>query len=238
MDAKWSACRRAEEEYPNVTGLFVTGTDTNVGKTLVSCALLHAYAAAGRRVVGMKPVAAGCEPTPQGLRCDDVERLKRASSVKAPENRVNPYALVPPIAPHAAAAMAGREIRLERIRGAYLDLARLADLVVVEGVGGFRVPLNDGEDSADLAQLLDLPMVLVVGMRLGCISHALLTAEAITARGLLLVGWVANCIDPAMAAFSASLAALEQRLGAPLLGVVDYAPNVDPARVARALTLP
>lgn len=219
-------------------GVFVTGTDTGVGKTLVSCALLHAYAAAGRVAAGMKPVAAGCEETPEGLRCEDVALLRRASGVQAPLELVNPYAFVPPISPHIAAAEAGQVIDLERIRRAYEALTGLAEQVVVEGVGGFRVPLGKHADTADLARLLSLPVVLVVGMRLGCLSHALLTAEAISSRDLRLVGWVANRVDPGMACFEANLESLQQRLDAPLLGVVAHAPQPDPIEVARDLRLP
>jgi dethiobiotin synthetase len=219
-------------------GIFVTGTDTGVGKTLISCALLHGYAASGKVVVGMKPVAAGCEPGPEGLHCDDVARLRQASSVRAPRELVSPYAFEPPIAPHLGAEEAGVVIELEHIRRAYRALAELADVVVVEGVGGFRVPLNLHQDSADLASLLALPVVLVVGMRLGCLNHALLAAEAIAVRGLPLAGWVANRIDPEMSRFDASLDALQQRLGAPLLGVVPHEARPEPASVARNLLLP
>ena len=220
--------------HPSPAGIFVTGTDTGVGKTLVSCALLHAYAAMGKCAVGMKPVAAGCE---DGA-CEDVEMLRRASGVQAPRELVNPYAFVPPVAPHVAAEEAGVTIELEPIRRAYLGLTELAEVVVVEGVGGFRVPLNPREDTADLAKVLGLPVVLVVGMRLGCLSHALLTAEAVAARGLVLAGWVANRIDPGMERFPFSLEALLRRLDAPLLGVIEYAPRPDPVAVAEKLRTP
>lgn len=204
-------------------GLFVTGTDTGVGKTLVSCALLHAYGRAGRSAVGMKPVAAGCEAGSDGrLRCGDVESLRRASNVRAAPELANPYAFLPPVAPHAAAAEAGIAIDFGRVLRAFDALAALADVVVVEGVGGFRVPLDEHRDTADLARLLGLPVVLVVGMRLGCLNHALLTQEAIAARGLSLAGWVANCIDPQMAGFEPSLDLLRRRIDGPLLGVLDY----------------
>lgn len=221
-------------------GLFVTGTDTGVGKTLVSCALLHAYTSAGLRTVGMKPVAAGCELGAAGLVCEDVEALWQASSERAPLDLVNPYAFTPPIAPHIAAVEAGVAIDLEHIRRAYIALAELADKVVVEGVGGFRVPLDARFDTADLARLLGLPVVLVVGMRLGCLSHTLLTVESIAARGLRLAGWVANRVDPEMARFEANVETLKQRIDAPLLGCVPHMPQPDCAEAARALlsTLP
>ena len=202
-------------------GYFVTGTDTGVGKTRVSCALLHAFAAAGKTVVGMKPIAAGCENGTWA----DVELLAAASNVSMGREHINPYALVPPIAPHIAANRAGIEIDLEVIRQAYLELRKRADIVIVEGAGGFLVPLNDHEDSAALVQALDLPVLLVVGMRLGCINHALLTVHAVRAARLPLAGWVANRIDPEMAAFEENMLALERRLDCPLLGVLPYDQN-------------
>ncbi|MDO8890839.1 MAG: dethiobiotin synthase [Sulfurimicrobium sp.] len=223
---------------PSPRGVFVTGTDTDVGKTLISCALLHAWRNAGKTALGMKPVAAGCEQQAQGMVCGDVVALRRASSTQAPIEWVNPYAFAPPIAPHVAAEVAGVAIDLERIREAFLALAGSAEIVVVEGAGGFKVPLNSNQDSADLARQLGLPIVLVVGMRLGCLNHALLTAEAIRAQGLTLAGWVANRIDPEMAYFGSNLDALQQRLGAPLLGVVEHEAGPDPVRVAQRLNLP
>ena len=199
-------------------GFFITGTDTGVGKTLVTCALLRALAARGLRVVGMKPVAAGIE---QG-RFPDVERLIEAGNVAAAREWVNPYAFDPPIAPHIAAAHAGRRIEIAAIVAAFHKLAGMADRVVVEGAGGFRVPLNDREDFADLARALALPVVLVVGMRLGCLNHALLTAEAVRAAGLPLAGWVANHVDAAMLEPDANVQALEDRLGCPLLARVPH----------------
>jgi dethiobiotin synthetase len=186
----------------------------------------------------MKPVAAGCEIQPQGLVCGDVTALCRASGVQAPVEWVNPYAFEPPVAPHIAAEEAGVTIDLERIREAFMMLAEYAGIVVVEGVGGFRVPLSSHQDGADLARKLGLPVVLVVGMRLGCLNHALLTADAIRAQGLTFAGWVANRIDPEMACFEANLEALRQRLGAPLLGVVEHWAAPDPARIAQSLLLP
>ena len=200
------------------SGYFVTGTDTGVGKTRVSCALLHAFAAAGKTVAGMKPVAAGCE---NGT-WPDVELLAAASSVSVGREHINPYALVPPIAPHIAADRAGVEIDLEVIRQAHLELRKKADVVIVEGAGGFLVPLNDHEDSAALVQALGLPVLLVVGMRLGCINHALLTAHAIRTAQVPLAGWVANRIDPEMAVFEENVSALERRLDCPLLGILPY----------------
>lgn len=204
-------------------GYFVTGTGTGVGKTRVSCALLHAFAECGKVVVGMKPVAAGME----NGKWEDVELLSVASNIKPSRELINPYAFVPPIAPHIAAEQAGILIDLEVIRNAFCRLQELADMVIVEGVGGFLVPLNERQDGADLARALGLPVILVVGMHLGCLNHALLTAQAVQATGLTLAGWVANHIDPAMQAFDENVITLEWRLKCPLLGVLPFQQNVD-----------
>lgn len=214
-------------------GFFVTGTDTGVGKTLVACALLRALASNGRSVIGMKPVAAGSD----GGRWPDVDALAGASSVSAPAKLVNPYAFEPAIAPHIAAAIAGTRIDVDAIARAYDELSRRAQIVVVEGVGGFVVPLNERETTADLAQRLALPVVLVVGMRLGCLNHALLTSSRIEAAGLRCAGWVANCIVPDMAHLNANIDALKQRLGCPLMGVVPFERDPAAARVARLLAV-
>ena len=205
---------------------FVTGTDTGVGKTHVTCALLHATRRLGLTAVGMKPIAAGIEADGRN---DDVVQLLAASSIQPPLEWVNPYLYAPPIAPHIAAAEAGRPIAMEVICQALERLRPLADVVWVEGVGGFLVPLDERTDAADLAQALALPVVLVVGMRLGCLNHALLTAEAITHRNLTLAAWVANRIDPTMARFEANLETLQTRLNAPLLGVVPHGANSEQA---------
>ena len=176
---------------------FVTGTDTEIGKTLVSCALLHAMAQQGLQCIGMKPVAAGAECINGVWSNEDVTALIAASTVQADARLVNPYLFRLAAAPHIAARQEQRAIELAPILQSYRQLSALAQAVVVEGVGGFRVPFNAKEDSADLAQQLGLPVLLVVGMRLGCISQALLTAEAIRARGLTLAGWVANSAQTA-----------------------------------------
>jgi dethiobiotin synthetase len=175
---------------------FVTGTDTGVGKTLVSSAMLHALAGSGLRAVGMKPVAAGLEDVDGEWRNDDVERLNAAGNVDAPLALRCPYLLRAPMSPHLAAKEEGVRIALQPMLSAFSELAARADAVVVEGVGGFCVPFGDDLDSADLAVALGLPVILVVGLRLGCLSHALLTAEAVRARGLVLAGWVASMVDP------------------------------------------
>jgi dethiobiotin synthetase len=213
---------------------FVTGTDTDVGKTLVCCALLHGFAARGKRVVGMKPVAAGCDAEGQN---DDVRQLRMAGNVEVNYGQINPYCFPPAVAPHIAAREVNAEIQIPRIAAAYQELAVRADAVIVEGVGGFRVPLNARRDSADLAQELGLAIILVVGIRLGCLNHALLTVEAINSRGLTLAGWVANIIDAGMPMRDENIAALQQRIAAPLLGIVPYLPQVDARAVAKRLDL-
>jgi dethiobiotin synthetase len=212
-------------------GLFVTGTDTEVGKTLVACALIHAFRRTGLRVAAMKPVAAGCYETSDGWKNEDVEALRAASDVDAPLDEINPYRFVEPIAPHIAAARTNVSIDLTVVRERFDALARRADTVIVEGAGGFLVPLNDSQNFGDLASALALPVVLIVGMRLGCINHALLTQEAIHARGLMLVGWVANCIDPAMSAFEENIGTLLRRLTVPLLGIVPRMENPDATEI-------
>jgi dethiobiotin synthetase len=209
---------------------FIAGTDTGVGKTLVSCALLYAMAARGKRVAGFKPVAAGCDEDGQN---DDAKRLRAAGNVQASYDQINPYCLHHAIAPHLAARMAGVAIEFPRILVAYQELAAQADTVIVEGVGGFCVPLNDRQDSADLARQLGLPVILVVGMRLGCLNHALLTMRAIAAQQLECAGWVANVLDADMPALQENIAALRERIGAPLLGVVPHLAQAD-ARAAAA----
>jgi len=219
------------------TGFFITGTDTGVGKTLVTCALLNALAQQGRQVVGMKPVAAGCELASGSMQCEDVAQLQAHSNVTAPLDLVNPYAFAPPVAPHIAAEQAGVEIDLEHILAKYNALQQMADVVLVEGVGGFMVPLNANETTADLSIKLALPVILVVGMRLGCINHALLTAQAIAHAGLHLAGWVANQIDPAMQATASNLHTLKSRIASPLLGVVPYCKQHAPARLSGHLDI-
>ena len=177
---------------------FITGTDTGVGKTHVACKLIHDYVAQGYKVVGMKPVAAGSDLVNGQWVNDDVLKLEAASNVKAPRELVNPYSFKEAVAPHIAAEKAGVEIKIEVIQQAFQALSKLADIVIVEGAGGFLVPLNDQQSMADLPAALDIPVILVVGMKLGCINHSLLTVEAIKARGLHLHGWVANQIEPKM----------------------------------------
>ena len=217
-------------------GLFVTGTDTGVGKTRVAVALIHVLRAQGLRVAAMKPVAAGCAPDALN---EDVSALLHAANVPAPLRDVNPYSFEPGIAPHIAAGLAGVTIDLDVIAGAYGRLAAAADVVVVEGAGGWRVPLNDSEDMATLAQRLGLSVVLVVGLRLGCVNHALLSAASIAAAEVPWGGWIANRIDPAMPCETENLAALQARLPGPFLGVQPFLTGPTAAQgVPQWLTLP
>lgn len=225
------------ERAGGALSLFVTGTDTGVGKTLVSTALLHALARRHARVVGMKPVAAGTERINGMDANEDVLALRAASTCAVPPELDNPVLLPDPVSPHIAAARAGRRIDISHLVACHRALAKRADAVVVEGAGGFLVPLSSTETGADLAQALGLPVVLVVGLRLGCLNHALLTAEAIRARGLVLAGWVANHVDPAMLAQQDNIAFLRQKLQAPLLASIPHQAAPDPRAVAFNLPL-
>lgn len=223
---------RLTPSTPETLSLFVTGTDTGVGKTLVSAALLHALSKHHARVVGMKPVAAGTQCINGVQANDDVLALRAASSLAVPPELDNPVLLPDPVSPHIAAARAGVQIDIAHLVACYRVLVTLADAVVVEGAGGFQVPLSATETGADLAQALGLPVVLVVGLRLGCLNHALLTAEAIRARGLTLAGWIANHVDPAMLAQEDNIAFLRQRLQAPLIASIPHQSAPDPRAVA------
>lgn len=214
---------------------FVTGTDTGVGKTFVCAALLHALARRHARVVGMKPVAAGLVQVDGQWLSEDVLALRAASTVAVLPELDNPVALPEPMSPHLAARRAGRQVRVAELQAAHDALACQADVVVVEGAGGWRVPISETETLADLARALRAPVVLVVGLRLGCLNHAMLSAEAIRADGLILAGWVANRIDPQMGAADDNLAYLRQHLGAPLLGDLPWSPQPDPQAVALQL---
>lgn len=213
---------------------FVAGTDTEIGKTLVSSALVHSFAQQGLIAVGMKPVAAGALLHDGVWVNEDVMSLKASSNLAASSERdqlINPYLFKLPAAPHIAAEQEGRQIALSVIVDCYQQLASQVEAIIVEGVGGFNVPFNATEDSAQMAQRLNLPVILVVGMRLGCINHALLTAEAIAARGLSLAGWVANSAQHEMAYLQENLRALQERIKAPLLGCI---PNLAQPSAAAA----
>jgi dethiobiotin synthetase len=203
--------------------LFIAGTDTGVGKTWVATRLLQALAASGLRACGMKPVAAGAEATPGGLRNDDALALLGAGNVGIPYETLNPYCLADATSPHIAARNAAISIDIEQIKNRYALIVAKSDVVVVEGAGGWLAPIGDATTMADVCAALGLPVLLVVGMRLGCISHALLTVDSIQARGLQLAGWIANPSSPEFlpgsAGYAAYVDALEQRLPAPRLQV-------------------
>lgn len=211
-----------------MNGVFVAGTDTGVGKTLAACALLHALRRRHARVVGMKPVAAGAIPIGAAWCSEDAVALRAASSIAVPPELDNPVLLPEPMSPHLAAARAGVRIDVDEIVRSYRQLAALSDFVVVEGAGGFLVPLSERETGADLARALALPVILVVGLRLGCLNHALLTAEAVRARGLTLTGWICNRIDAGMLAPEENVAYLKTHLGAPLMADIAFSAAPDP----------
>lgn len=215
-------------------GLFITGTDTGIGKTRIAAQLVAGLCQQGLRAVGMKPVASGCERDKAGCwHNDDALALQQAAARDWPYEWINPYALPEPIAPHIAAAAHAVRIDLDVIAHCYKRLAAASDVVVVEGVGGWRVPLADDLSTADLVRALDLQVLMVVGMRLGCINHALLTAEALRSDGVNVIGWVANAVDPDYSTMDATLATLNNRLGMPLLGQAGYNEVYIPALVAR-----
>ncbi len=217
---------------------FIAGTDTDVGKTLVACGILRAAANLGLTTLAVKPVAAGAEQTADGLRNSDAVLLMAAMTESLPYAQVNPVLLAPPIAPHIAAEQAGKRLSVSQLVGFCRGvMMRKADMVLIEGAGGWRVPLNQREMLSGLAIELQTPVILVVGMKLGCISHAVLTAEAIKADGLVIAGWVANKIDSDMACFDENLATLRQLLPAPCLGVVPNLAQPDATLVAEYLDI-
>lgn len=212
---------------------FVAGTDTGVGKTLATCALLHAAAAAGYSAVGMKPLAAGAEQTADGLRNDDALQLQAASTLQLSYDEVNPVCLQEAASPHIAAALAQRKVRVERLAGfCHGVLALRANLTLLEGAGGWRVPLNELEFMSDLARQLQLPVILVVGMRLGCLNHALLTGEAIVRDGLRIAGWIANRVDPLTAHYERNRDTLSDWFAMPPLAEIPHLAGLDAARTA------
>ncbi len=221
-----------------IDGLFVTGTDTGVGKTWVSLGLMALVQRQGLRVLGMKPIAAGSQVGREGLLNDDALSLRAQATHEVPYADVNPYAFELPVAPHLAAARAGVSISVPAILASCSRLRARADFVVVEGAGGWYVPLNERETIADLAVALDLPVVLVVGLRLGCLNHALLSAAAIAHSGLPLAGWVASHVDPQMLLPDENLASLRARLPAPCLGSLPWLAHFSIEQVLAHLDLP
>lgn len=224
---------------PQGAAWFVTGTDTGVGKSLVACALMFHLRGRYARIAGMKPVAAGSERAPDGhWTNEDVLALQSAATVDLPRSLVNPCLLHAPVSPHIAAQRDGVSIEIERIVDACISLRAQTDALVVEGAGGFRVPLSATLDGADLAVALGLPVILVVGLRLGCLNHAVLTAESIAARGLRLVGWVANHIDPRMPEQQANIDWLQSQLNVPLLADLPYGAAPNAQHIAAHFDLP
>ena len=219
-------------------GFYVTGTDTGIGKTRSSAALLHALRARGLRAVGMKPVASGCERIDGEWKNEDALALIDASDPRPAYADCNPFALPLPLAPELAARDAGVDVELQPILDAHARLAASADAVIVEGVGGWAAPLSANLMQSDLVQALDLPVVLVVGMRLGCLNHALLSARAIAADGCRMIGWIANGIDPGMDAIEDNIAMLRDRLPAPCWGMLPFDPAADGAVFSRLLQVP
>lgn len=221
----WNCMDKRTKDY------FITGTDTEIGKTFVTAALLRAFGEESLRTLGMKPIAAGAELIDGVWHNEDVDQLIEAANVKAPQEIVVPYLMQTPAAPHIVAKLENVQIDVQHISACYQEARELVDVVLVEGVGGYVVPLNDTVSTVDLAQALNLPVILVVGMRLGCINHALLTAQAIAASGLHLAGWVANTVDAEMKFFDENVQALKQRLPAPCLGVI---PRLAQSQIATA----
>ena len=217
-----------------MASFFITGTDTGVGKTFTSVALLHALRAGGARAVGMKPVASGCEATADGLRNDDALALQAASDPRPAYALVNPYALPEPTAPQIAAERAGVQVTLGPMLEAYRALQALSGQLVVEGVGGWLAPLADDLEQSDLVKALDLPVILVVGLRLGCLNHARLSARAIQADGCRLHGWIGSGVDVLEPRYIELVA---RALPVPCLGVLPHAPGAHPASLAAALTV-
>lgn len=217
---------------------FIAGTDTDVGKTTIAAGLLHAAQQAGLSTLGAKPVASGCEVTPKGLRNSDALALMAQSTLKLAYERINPFAFEPAIAPHLAAREAGVELSVQSLLGPMREvLDQQADFTLIEGAGGWRVPLSHHANLSDLAMALKLPVILVVGVRLGCINHALLSAEAIARDGLQLAGWVANIVDPRTSRLEENLASLAERLPAPCLGRVPKLKIVSAEAVAEHLQI-
>ena len=213
-------------------GLFITATDTGVGKTWATLALMEALRLQGLIVAGMKPVATGCEETKHGLRSDDASLIQAQTKHCHDYASINPYAFRPPVAPHIAAELAKINIDFSCIGDALRKVASGADCVVIEGIGGWRVPLGRDRTLADLARFLGLPVVLVVGLRLGCINHALLTAECIRADKVRFCGWIANLMDPGYVEPAQTLRTLEDSLEAPCFGVLPFLPWLDAAKLA------
>ncbi len=219
-------------------GYFITGTDTDVGKTWISLGIIEALKQQGHKVGVMKPISAGCDKTANGLRNQDALLLQQQSNIELSYDEINPYAFEPAIAPHIAATQNNIRIDIETIYQHFQSISEQSDYIVVEGAGGWLVPLNDFQSMADLAKRMQLPVVLVVGMQLGCLNHALLSVESIRATGLPLAGWIANQIDPDMSCIEQNIQTLSQMIEAPILGQIPFMQEMDAHTIASQITLP
>lgn len=220
-----------------LNSVFITGTDTGIGKTFYSQLLLQSLNAAGWRTAAMKPLASGAELFDGELRNADALVLQQTANTNFPYAHCNPYCFAPAIAPHLAANQAGVQIEFDVIQQAYAELLKQADFTVVEGIGGWLVPIDQQHTVADIVQAMHLPVILVVGMRLGCINHALLTADNIRQRGIPFIGWVANVIEPNMVSLQDNIAALAQRIPAPLLDVIDFINQAEKTEIQPRLNI-
>ncbi|MDH5219076.1 MAG: dethiobiotin synthase [Gammaproteobacteria bacterium] len=218
-------------------GYFITGTDTHIGKSIVSASLLHGASQRNLKAAGMKPVATGCLESKDGLRNEDAEMMIQYSTVDLPYELVNPYAFEPPVSPHLAAKHLNEEIRLDKIVESYQAIKEQADMVIVEGVGGWMVPINETELVEDIARAIGLPLLFVVGTRLGCINHALLTMERIKASGLPVAGWIANIMDRNIDFLPEVIDTLRLRIDAPLVGIIPPYRMINPERASEHLSL-
>lgn len=234
----WIICVGVENMTSRPAGFFITGTDTSVGKTCVSAALMHILRKSGLRVAGIKPVASGCVATAAGLRNEDALALQRQSSIDLPYELINPYAFAPAIAPHLAAQDAGVAISIQHLLDIYRIIVPQVDCAIVEGAGGWLVPLGPDSSLADLAVALQLPVIMVVDIRLGCINHALLTARAIAADGLLLAGWVANHARAGYERSTDNISSIAARLTCPLLGTIPHQDSFTSASLSDYLRMP
>ena len=219
-------------------GFFITGTDTDVGKTVIALGVIENLKGKGLRVTGFKPVSAGCTQTDDGLVNEDALRLQQASSVKFPYGTINPYAFEPAMAPHIAAEQTGIQIQINKINDAYKHIALKNDFVITEGAGGWLVPINDSETMADVALSLGLPILLVVGIRLGCLNHALMSVDCIKSSGCKLAGWIANQLTNDTDINSRNIKTLNEKIDAPLLATIPYQNNIEIHSIADKLRVP
>ncbi|CAH9019370.1 dethiobiotin synthase [Candidatus Nitrosacidococcus sp. I8] len=218
-------------------GFFVTGTDTGIGKTWISVGLITYFKQQGFQVAGMKPVASGCISTPLGICNEDALLLRDHSSISLTYPQVNPHNLSLPIAPHLAAQHQNTQIDLKIIQNHFDDIVIKSDVIIIEGVGGWMVPINQKQTMVEVAQLFKLPIILVVGMRLGCLNHALLTSESILKSGLPLAGWIANQVQPQMDWVEENIHSLREHLSAPLLGIIPYLDQLTAEKISEHLSL-